>query len=270
MSVSDLIEKLGKTIFEAPFDATMAPKDAPELAEIRLAVLEQIVKKGQRAGGKIVFPYNLVRIHIRGASEDESAFLESPFLKGYFEQEIRRSLSRSNHRFPHDLEVEFRTTGDLPKAGEQWLSVETESRPGKDAAATTAPRRTARLIVLRGAATAPEIVLGKDRINIGRTVEVYRAHGPSRRNDLAFTEQNDINKTVSREHAHVLYSKKIGEYRLYNDRWYKQGKNEVENCGLWIIRDGLSQEVHRNPRGVRLKSGDEIQLGRALVKFQLK
>ena len=52
MSLSDLIEKLGKTIFEAPFEAAMAPKDAPELAEIRLAVLEHILKKGHRAGGK--------------------------------------------------------------------------------------------------------------------------------------------------------------------------------------------------------------------------
>jgi hypothetical protein len=38
MSLSDLMEKLGKTIFEAPFDATMAPQDAPELAEIRLVI----------------------------------------------------------------------------------------------------------------------------------------------------------------------------------------------------------------------------------------
>jgi hypothetical protein len=269
MSLSDLIEKLGKTIFEAPFDATMAPKDAPELAEIRLAVLEQILKKGQRAAGKIVFPYNLVRIHIRGASDDESAFLKSEFLKGYFEQEIRKSLDRSNYRFPDDLEVEFSSTGELPKAKESWLLVETESRPRKDPAAAPA-RRTAKLIVLRGVATPPEILLNKERINIGRTVEVYRAQGPSRRNDLAFTQENDINCSVSREHAHILYFKKTGEYRLYNDHWYKQGKKGAETCGLWIIRDGLSQEVPRSARGVKLKPGDEIQLGRALVKFQVK
>jgi pSer/pThr/pTyr-binding forkhead associated (FHA) protein len=269
MSLSALIEKLGKTIFEAPFDYTMAPKDAPELAEIRLAVLEQILKKGHRAAGKIVFPYNLVRIHVRGATDDESAFLKSAFLKGYFEQEIRRSLVRSNYRFPDDLEVEFSTSDELPNNGEEWLRVETESRPRKEPAAT-AQRRTARLTVLRGTATAPEIALNKERTNIGRTVEVYRAQGPSRRNDLAFTEENEINCTVSREHAHILYFKKTGEYRLYNDRFYKPEKNPATNCGLWIIRDGLSQEVHRNARGVKLKPGDEIQLGRAIVKFQMK
>lgn len=269
MSLSDLMERLGKTIFEAPFDATIAPKDAPELAEIRLAVLEKILKKGQRAAGKIVFPYNLVRIYVRGASDEETAFLKSEFLKGYFEQEIRKSLGRSNYRFPDDLEVEFTASGELPGARNEWLKVEVESRPRKEEA-HVAPRRTARLTVVRGTATAPEIILNKERTNIGRSVEVYRAQGPSRRNDLAFTEESDITSTVSREHAHILYSRRTGEYRLYNDRWYKHGKNDADNCGLWIIRDGLSQEVHRGPRGVKLRPGDEIQLGRAIVKFQTR
>src|SRR5579864_1141627 len=268
MSLSELIEKLGKTIFEAPFDATMASKDAPELAEIRLAVLEKILKKGHRVGGRIVFPYNLVRVHLRGVSDDESAFLKSEFLKGYFEQEIRKSLARSNFRFADDLEVEFSTSGELPDAREDWLLVETESRPRRET--TPSPRRTAKLTVLRGKATVAEIALNKERINIGRTVEVYRAQGPSRRNDLAFTEETEINCTVSREHAHILYFKKTGEYRLYNDRWYKQGKKHTGTCGLWINRDGLSQEVHRNARGAKLEWGDEIQFGRAIVKFHAR
>src|SRR5215469_2000384 len=129
MNLSDLIEKLGKTIFEAPFDAALAPKDFPELAEIRLAVLDEILKKGQRVGGKIVFPYNLVRVHVRGASADEAAFLRGEFLKGYFEQEIRKSLTRSDYRFPNDLEVKFATSTELPDRPDRWLAVEVESQP---------------------------------------------------------------------------------------------------------------------------------------------
>ncbi|MBZ5594585.1 MAG: hypothetical protein LAP39_20270 [Acidobacteriia bacterium] len=268
MSLSDLMERLGKTIFEAPFDATMASNEAPELAEIRLAVLEQLLKKGHRVGGRTVFPYNLVRIYVLGANEDEAAFLQGDFLKGYFEQEIRKSLARSNFRFPEDLEVEFSASGELPGSKEDWLRVETESRPRRQTA--PAPRRTARLTVVRGTAMPPEVLLNKERTNIGRTVEVYRAQGPSRRNDLAFTEENEINCTVSREHAHILYSRKTGEYRLYNDRWHRQAKHAAGNCGLWIIRDGLSREVHRDARGVKLEWGDEIQLGRAIVKFHTK
>jgi pSer/pThr/pTyr-binding forkhead associated (FHA) protein len=123
---------------------------------------------------------------------------------------------------------------------------------------------------VRGTATAPEILLTKERINIGRTAEVYRAQGPSRRNDLAFTDETEINATVSREHAHILYCKDTGEYRLYNDRWHGQGKKGADSCGLWIFRDGLSRPVHRDARGVRLRPADEIQLGRAVVRFQMK
>jgi len=246
----------------------MAPKDAPELAEIRLAVLEDVLKKGQRVSGKVVFPYNLIRIHLKGVSDEDSAPLKSEFLKDYFVQEIRKSLVRSNYKFPDDLDIEFSTSSQLPAPGETWIRVETESQPKKEPSA--APRRSARLTVMRGAANTPEILLNKERVNIGRTVEVYRAQGPSRRNDLAFTEDTEINGTVSREHAHILYTKKTGEYRLYNDRFYKQGTKDADACGLWIIRDGLSQEVHRSARGVRLQPGDEIQLGRAMVRFQVK
>jgi len=54
---------------------------------------------------------------------------------------------------------------------------------------------------------------------------------------------------------------------LFNDRSYQPGPQPAGNCGLWIIRDGLSHEVHHGVRGVRLEPGDEINLGRAVVKF---
>ena len=72
---------------------------------------------------------------------------------------------------------------------------------------------------------------------------------------------------MSREHAHIVHDKKTGEYRLFNDRWYKRGGNAENNCGLWIIRDGMGQEVHRDTRGTRLLPGDEIHFGKAVVKF---
>ena len=77
-------------------------------------------------------------------------------------------------------------------------------------------------------------------------------------------ERPHPDRTVSREHADIAFHKRSG------DRWYKQGHKGDGGCCLWIIRDGLSQEVHRNARGTRLQHGDEIHLGRAVVKFQLR
>ncbi len=266
MAISNVIEKLGKAIFETPFGANRLSKDAPELAEIRLAVLDVIKAKSHRASGKNVFPYNLVRIQLRGIPEEQSNVFRSEFLSNYFAEELKTGLKRSSYRFPTDLRVEIETTPVLPIKGEQWLSIGTELQQVKSTEAPGRGTRPARLTVLQGTANQPEISLQKARTNIGRTIEVYRSAGPSRRNDLAFTEDNETNRSVSREHAHILHSTKAGEYRLFNDRSYK-GES---NCGLWIVREGLSQAVHRGTRGTLLKPGDEIHLGSAVLRFQSK
>ena len=80
MRLADLIERLGKSVFEAPFGATAdVLGDSPEIAEIRIAVLDEIKKRIQRAGGKSLFPYNVVRIVIRAAQPDVAVF-ERDFL----------------------------------------------------------------------------------------------------------------------------------------------------------------------------------------------
>ena len=270
MKVSELIERLGRTVFEAPFGAlseTMG--ESPEVAEIRIAVLDEIGKKIQRAGGKALFPYNVVRIVIRASGNDAAVF-ERDFFRRFFEEEVRKSLSKEGCRFPEDLRVEVRATGE-DDGGEKWLRVETlaEDLPAPVEEAPRA-RRAARLVVETGSANKPEILLQKARTNIGRPVEVYKAEGLSRRNDLAFAEDNPVNRTVSREHAHIVHDKKTGEYRLFNDRWYKRGNKAETNCGLWIVRDGMGQEVHRDTRGTKLLPGDEIHFGKAVVKFQVK
>ncbi len=259
-----MIERLGRAMFEAPFGAARLSKYAPELAEMRLAVLDAVKAKSHRASGKDVFPYNLVRIRLRGVPEEQAKVFRSDFLTGYFAEQLKTGLSRSNFRFPEDLRVEIHTEASFPSPNEQWLTVDTAVDDRKQAGERREKRPAARLIVVHGAASQPEIALDKTRTNIGRTAEVYQGSGPLRKNDLAFSENNEINRTVSREHAHIIYSPKTGDYRLMNDRWYKG----EANCGLWIVRDGLSQPVHHSTRGTALKPGDEIHLGTAVVRFE--
>ena len=271
MKISEIIERLGRTVFEAPFGANaQAIGESPEVAEIRIAVLDEVNKKIQRAGGQALFPYNVVRIQIRAAA-GEGAVFERDFFRRFFNEEVRKSLSKQACRFPEDLRVEIRATGVAGEGGDKWLLVEMLA---EEIAALPEEeprtRRGARLVVSAGTANKQEIPLQKARTNIGRLTDVYKSEGLSRRNDLAFAEDNAINRTVSREHAHILHDKKTGEYRLFNDRWYTRGNKAENNCGLWIVRDGMGQEVHRDTRGTRLLPGDEIHLGKAVVKFQVK
>jgi hypothetical protein len=264
MNLGEYLERWGRAIFENPFAATLDAQEPPELAEIRLAILDEIRKKSYRSGGRRVFPFNFIRINLRGVDESRTGVFKGMFFRKYFEQEIRASLNKAECRFPEDLRVDVTVTRTLPKPDEEWMWIEIETRDSP----TGAGRRPARLVVLEGQANAGEIVLQKERTNIGRTVDVYRSDGLSRRNDLAFTEDSEVNRSVSREHAHILFDKPTGEYRLFNDRWYQ--RDDKGGCGIWIVRDGLSLEVHRTPRGAKLEPGDEIHLGRAVLRFQAR
>ncbi len=258
MPVPEWIEKMGRKVFEAPF-ASGRTTDAPELAEIRLTLLDAARARCQRIAGKQVFAFNRVTVTVRGIREKDEDVWQSQFLHQIFESELRAGLAKASVRFPDDLTVEVNSTPDFPSSSEDWIAVSVEMKPRN----RTAPGpHDARLLVLQGTANVAELPISKARTNIGRSIDVQRVNGPSRRNDLAFSDESVINRSVSREHAHILFSKARGEYRLFNDRTYNDG-----NCGLWILRDGLSEAVHRDARGVQLRSGDEIHFGNAVVRF---
>ena len=262
MNLNDFLEKWGRTLLESPLASSA--KEPPELAEIRLALLDEALSKSYRSGGRKVFPFDLLRIELRGVEESRHAMFTGRFFRKYLEQEVREGLRSAGCRFPDDLKVEVDAAIGLPPRGAPWLSVSAGSRDR-----TIAPARVAKLVVRDGAANTPELRLEKARTNIGRVVDVYRSEGIYRRNDLAFVEDNPINRSVSREHAHILFDRASGEYRLYNDRWYSRDGPHPGECGTWIVRDGMSQEVHRNARGTRLEPGDEIRFGRAVVVFEM-
>jgi hypothetical protein len=261
MTIAEYIEKWGRALFEAPLATGSKSDEPPELAEIRLALLDQAREKSYRSGGRKVFPYDLLRVHLRGVEESRYATFSGKFFRQYLEQEVRNGLRDAGCRYPENLRVEVLPVVGLPQRGEPWLTIDIASQ---EKSATAA----ARLVVREGEANFAELPLEKARINIGRVVDVYRDAGLYRRNDLAFAAESEINATVSREHAHIQFDRATGEYRLFNDRWYQRGAAAGE-CGVWLVRDGMSQEVHRDTRGARLHPGDEIHFGRAVVLFEL-
>lgn len=270
MRLSDLVERLGRSVFEAPFGGGADRlNESPEIAEVRIALLDEVKKKIQRAGGKSLFPYNVVRVVIEAGGADAAIF-ERDFFRKFFEEEVRKGFVREDCRFPADLRVEIRVDSSESRNKRKWLRIETVAEDIAPVAETAVGKRSAKLVVVSGTANKSEIPLQKARTNIGRLVDVYKSEGLSRRNDLAFAEDNAINRTVSREHAHIVRDKDSGEYRLFNDRWYKRDNKAEDNCGLWIVRDGMGRQVHRDTRGTRLEAGDEIHLGKAVVKFVAK
>ena len=89
--------------------------------------------------------------------------------------------------------------------------------------------------------------------------DVFDGHGRlRRRNHVAFDDEGEQNATVSREHAQIRFSQESGEYRLVDDR---------SAYGTRIFRDGRPIDVSsRDRRGIRLREGDQIYLGRAVLR----
>jgi pSer/pThr/pTyr-binding forkhead associated (FHA) protein len=271
MNLGEFLERFGRTIFESPLGGTGSGaggrtglEEPPELAEIRLAVLDQVREKSYRSGGRKVFPYDLLRVHLRGVEESQREVFAGSFFRRYLEREIMGALRDAGCRYPENLRLEVEAVAGLPQPGEDWLVVEAQTQESTDANA----KPVGRLAVREGQANRDTLRLDKARVNIGRVVDVYRERGLFRRNDLAFAEDTEINRSVSREHAHIRYDRATGEYRIFNDRWYALGKKG--ECGTWIVRDGMSQEVHRTSRGVKLEPGDEIHFGKAVAIFELE
>src|SRR5579871_3929433 len=100
MNLSDFLEKFGRTLFEAPLASAPSSEEPPELAEIRLAVLDEVREKSYRAGGRKVFPYDLLRIELRGVEQSRCAVFAGIFFRQYLEGEVRRALASAGCRYP--------------------------------------------------------------------------------------------------------------------------------------------------------------------------
>jgi hypothetical protein len=265
MNLTEFLEKWGRTLFEAPLGTGPRAGEPPELAEIRLALFDQVRSHSYRAGGRRVFPYDRVRLFLVGIEKSRAAAFHGTFFRHYLEQELKNTLEKSDCRYPESLRVEVRTTPDLPGPGEPWMQVETVAVDPVAESARTVPK----LVVLEGDARPATLEIDREHLYVGRAPDVYSAEGMRRRNDLVFAADTEINRTVSREHAHITWDSAVDEYRLHNDRWYPLSGPGAGNPGTWIVRKGVSQPVHRGGRGTKLEAGDEIRFGRAAVRFEV-
>lgn len=256
-----------------------------EPMEIRRAVLDEIESRIVSAGaGKRVFPFNRLRICLLAPGAREKIEMEALVLEAWnLAEDVRERLAERGCPAPADLEVEVEVTeeGGPAFADRRYLvHYERTERPAATAAppspsapsaatlATPAPslagdRPTLELTVLKGAATQRVYSFPAGRTNVGRLEEIADEEGRvRRRNDVVFLEEGDVNQTVSREHARIVYDEGTGELRL---------RAEPGASSTRIFRDGKTIDVSaRDPRGIRIQSGDEVYFGRAAVKVAIR
>ena len=241
--------------FEPPLDEHATPLD------INQAVLDDVERRVQAVGrGRRVFPYAQVVISVLASDE------QRPGIEAAFED----VAERIHERFAElrcdpapALDVQLACVAEPLahwRAG-QRLAIEYV----KPAASTSGPPSAAlvlRAVVLKGTATEESYTFGGSTISIGRSADPTDGMGRVRRNRIAFVDVVDgVNETVGRAHARLRFDAAAGDYRVYD---------EGSSNGTSIVRDGEVIPVHRrDPRGVRVRSGDEIQVGRAVIRVEI-
>lgn len=238
------------------FDGTRGTGEEP--LEILQAALDEVERKVQPIGrGRRVFPYDSVTVRLAAKDGDPAPILAT-FAE--FESRLRERLTELKCDVPPALAVAVTALESVPAS---WTDVQTfcvEFRHSSTPARPERPQTTrlVRIEVLKGVATEPGYVFGEPAIAIGRTSEAIDDLGGVRRNHVAFLDTTDgVTETVGRAHAR-LQRDASGHYRLLD---------EGSRNGTAVIRHGTSIPVpRRDPRGVRLATGDEIQLGRALIR----
>jgi FHA domain len=247
-----------------------------EPLEIRRAILEDAESRVVAAGGgKRLFPYNRIRIHLLAPDPRERTELEAIVQEGWnLPEEIAARLRERGAPVPPDLDVQVTFDAEpRPEYADRrfFLAYERTETAAAPVAAPGQPMRPGRrpvrpvleLTVVKGVAAQRVYTVTADRIHIGRMAEIVDSEGRvKRRNDLAFQEDGEINQTVSREHARIAWDETTGGWWL---------RAEQPAAATRIFREGRTIDIPAHDRrGVRLAAGDEVYLGRACLKVGMR
>jgi hypothetical protein len=265
MGILDKVQKLEKRL-EKLAERSDVPLQPIEIRKAALDEVEDLVAPAGRS--RRVFPYNRITVEVMATDARQRAAMEAVLGEASdLSAAVADRLKSAGCPQPRGLEVRLKL---VKRAGAEWETgrvfrvqcerVEAEVPP---AAAPRIGPGAAQLVVVKGESTRRTYAVGAEHTNIGRLPEVVdKDKRVVRRNHVVFTErEDDVNQTVSRAHAHIALTP-AGEYRLFDDH---------STYGTRIFRAGRTITLPTgSPRGTRLQPGDEIYLGQACVRFELK
>ena len=258
MSLFSGIEKSIERGFQRWTERLFGAAESNELLLTHRAILDDIETKIETlARGRRMFPFARVVVTIISPDANRRAMLETAFGER-LEADVREAFEAVGCEIPRDFSLEVRTA----EQGDKPFEIEYVVKPAKTGVVVAAEAPpSARLAIVKGKTQQVEYEITGARTNIGRLAELTDSeHRVVRRNAIVFEEGADeANATVSRKHAHIRFED--GEYRLCDDE---------SEFGTRVFRDGRPIEVPAgNRRGEKLRSGDDIYLGRACLKFML-
>ena len=265
-----LERRISRTVDAAVVEFVGRSASAP--LEVVHGVVDRAEAEIQDIGrGRRVFPFNRVRLQIAiGSSDKESRARYAAVIDGppSLSDRLAERLVASGCRTERiDTAVVF-----VRRRGSDWGAADFHvefDRVDLPPEAVAGPRRSdqpsvrLKLTIVKGAAEQRSYAFTTGRIDIGRRSDVVdQRQRLIRTNHVAFSEEGpDENRTVSRRHAHIEFSEQERCYRLWDDR---------SAHGTAIVRRGRSIRVPPGARGMRLETDDEIVLGQARIRVEMR
>ncbi|HMF92843.1 MAG TPA: FHA domain-containing protein [Vicinamibacterales bacterium] len=247
-----MVHARARDFFDAPLTADAQP------IELLQAALDELERKTQPSGrGSRTFPYARIAVHIVQPHADRPA-IDAVFSR--LETRLRERLAEMRCDIPASLAVTVSVT-DSASRDQPVLRVDCDD----DRDASHGPRADLpelRVVVVKGQCDREKYAFAGGVIAIGRGAEPADAFGRVRRNDIAFLDARDgVTETVARAHARLEFDPALFAYVLFN---------ESTTNPTSILRGGRSLRLNpRDPRGVRIQSGDELQVGRAVLSVSI-
>jgi hypothetical protein len=239
------------------FDPPLGDGGAP--LELLQAALDEIEAKVQPSGrGSRVFPYNRVVVHVALPAADHPA-VEAAFAR--LDARVRERLAEVRCEIPSSLVTSLSIAADSGTGPSLRVECVNDADARTPAGAgVAAPELEVR--VLKGQCERTDYEFKGRAISIGRGSEPSDAFGRVRRNEIAFLDARDgVTETVGRAHARIEFDPATGAYLLFNE--------SISNP-TFLLRGGRSLRVTpRDRRGVRIQSGDQLQLGLAVIALTL-
>jgi hypothetical protein len=260
-----LESRLARTL-ETAVQGVVGPT-ARQPVEVLHAIVDAAEQQVQPAGrGRRIFPFNRMIVHIAAPSREERARFvalveQSPSLR---QRVVDRLQAAGCDARDLELDVAYAAKRRAGWLTAEWhVAFDRVEKPNVPQPEPPAAPPRLELAVAAGSAARRSYAFSGGRIDIGRRAEIVdQRQRLVRTNHVAFTDEgNDANKTVSRKHAHILYSAASREYRL---------KDDGSAHGTAVLRKGQTIPVPQGSRGTRLQSGDDIVLGQAKLRVRIQ
>jgi pSer/pThr/pTyr-binding forkhead associated (FHA) protein len=243
-------------------------KDVKTVRESLLRFIKEQLKKAEGGEGANI---KGIQLFITCPEEEKQMYEAAVYL-----DEPGRFKNEEVQKIADDYAIDLPDNWELNIHFSENAPAESKQVPGLDASLFVLTRKnslqktaSAFIKIRLGEAEKKiyNISSGSGKIFIGREKRVQTADGFYRENTIAFPEKsdNDSNRYISRQHAHIEFDQETGHFILFADEGGVPPRNKVK---VRSNNEGEPVKLYSTKVGYELKEGDQILLGQsALVEF---